>query len=121
MGDLGIPISVLPATTFDSNIILITADEKNLWKNDNTPLLFILYMNDLPLHIHNDIDMFADDSTLHTSSPNIEEIQLSLQTDLNVITTWCTDNKMVINTSKTMLITTHVVPFDVHLTMRLYV
>ena len=88
MGDLGIPISVLPATTFDSNIILITADEKNLWKNDNTPLLFILYMNDLPLHIHNDIDMFADDSTLHTSGPNIEEIQLSLQTDLNVITTW---------------------------------
>ena len=121
MGDLGIPISVFPATTFDSNIILITADEKNLWKNDNTPLLFILYMNDLPLHIHNDIDMFADDSTLHTSGPNIEEIQLSLQTDLNVITTWCTDNKMVINTSKTMLITTHVVPFDVHLTMRLYV
>ena len=72
------------------------------------PLLFILYMNDLPHHIHNDIDMFADDSTLHTSGPNIEEIQLSLQTDLNVITTWCTDNKVVINTSKTMtmLITT---------------
>ena len=72
------------------------------------PLLFIVYMNDLPLHIHNDIDMFADDSTLHTSGANIEEIQLSLQTDLNVITTWCTDNKMVINTSKTktMLITT---------------
>ena len=37
MGDLGIPISVLPATMFDNNIILITADEKNLWKNDNTP------------------------------------------------------------------------------------
>ena len=72
------------------------------------PLLFIVYMNDLPLHIHNDIDMFADDSTLHMSGANIEEIQLSLQTDLNVITTWCTDNKMVINTSKTktMLITT---------------
>ena len=72
------------------------------------PLVFILYMNDLPLHIHNDMDMFADDSTVHTSGPNIEEIQLSLQTDFNVITTWCTDNNMVINTSKTntMLITT---------------
>ena len=35
------------------------------------PLLFIVYMNDLPLHIHNDIDMFADDSTLHTSGANI--------------------------------------------------
>ena len=68
------------------------------------PLLFILYMNDLPLHIRNDIDMFADDSTLHTSGPNIEEIQLSLQTDFNVITTWSTENKMVINTSKTIII-----------------
>ena len=46
-------------------------------------------MNDLPLHIHNDIDMFANDFTLHTSGPNIDEIQLSLQTDLNIITTWC--------------------------------
>ena len=65
-------------------------------------------MNDLPLHIHNDIDMFADDSTLHTSGPIIEEIQLSLQADLNVITTWCTHNRMAINTSntKTMIITT---------------
>ena len=69
------------------------------------PLLFILY---IPLHIHNAIDLFADDSTLHTSCPNIEKIQLRLQTDLNVITTWYTDNKMVINTSmtNTMLITT---------------
>ena len=65
------------------------------------PLLFILYMNDLPLHIHNDINTFADDSTLHTTGPNIEEIQLSLQADLNVKTTWCTHNEMVINTSKT--------------------
>ena len=72
------------------------------------PLLFILCMNDLPLHVHNDIDMFANDSTLHTSGPNIEKIQLSLQTDFNVITTRCTDNTIVINTSKTktMLITT---------------
>ena len=53
--------------------------------------------------------MFTDNSTLHTSGPNIEDIQEeSLQTDLNVITTWCTDDKMVINTSKTntMKITT---------------
>ena len=53
------------------------------------PLFFILYMNELTLHIHNDIDMFANDFTLHTSGPNIDEIQLSLQTDLNIITTWC--------------------------------
>ena len=72
------------------------------------PLLFDEYMNDLPFHIHNGVDMFANDSTLHTSGPNFEEIRLSLQTDFNVITTWCTDNIMVINTSmtNTMIITT---------------
>ena len=34
--------------------------------------------------------------TLHTSGPNIEEIQPRLQPDLNTITTRCTDNNMVI-------------------------
>ena len=72
------------------------------------PLLFILYMNDLPLHIDNNIDMFADDSTLYTSGHNVDEIQRSLQTNLNAVTTWCEDNRMVLNVAKTkcMLITT---------------
>ena len=70
--------------------------------------LFILYMNDLPLHIDNNIDMFADDSTMYTSGHNVDEIQQSLQTNLNAVTTWCEDNRMVINTAKTkcMLTTT---------------
>ena len=72
------------------------------------PLLFILYMNDLPLHIDNNIDMFADDSTLYTSGHNVDDIQHSLQTNLNTVTACCEDNRMVINTAKTkcMLITT---------------
>ena len=48
--------------------------------------LFILYMNDLPLHIDNNIDMFADDSTLYTSGHNVDEIQRSLQNNLNAVT-----------------------------------
>ena len=72
------------------------------------PLLFILYMNDLSLHLDNNIDMFADDSTLYTSGHNVDEIQRSLQTNLNAVTTWCEDNRMVLNVAKTkcMLITT---------------
>ena len=83
-------------------------DNANLWcRSYLTGRTQLTSMNDLPLHIHNHIDMYADDSTLHTSGPNIGEIQLSLQPDLNVITTWCTDNNMVNHTSKanTMLIT----------------
>ena len=34
------------------------------------PLLFLLYINDLPLYIkHCLLDLFADDGTLHTSTP----------------------------------------------------
>ena len=42
------------------------------------------------------------------SGHNVDEIQHSLQTNLNAVTTWCEDNRMVINTPKTkcMLITT---------------
>ena len=65
-------------------------------------------MNNLPLHIDNSIDMFADDSTLYTSCHNDGEIQRSLQNNLNAVTTWCEDNRMVLNVAKTncMLITT---------------
>ena len=36
------------------------------------PLLFILYINDLPLSISNcNTDMYADDSTIHISGRNI--------------------------------------------------
>ena len=67
-----------------------------------------LYGHYLPLHIDNNIDMFADDSTLYTSGHNVDEIQRSLQNNLNAVTTWCEDNRMVLNVAKTkcMLITT---------------
>ena len=39
------------------------------------PLLFILYINDLPMYIQNcQTDMYADDSTIHTSGTNIQEL-----------------------------------------------
>ena len=39
------------------------------------PLLFILFINDLPLHLENsDTDVFADGATLHNSSNEIHNI-----------------------------------------------
>jgi sarcosine oxidase/L-pipecolate oxidase len=56
-------------------------------------LLFILYMNDLPLSISNcNTDMYADDSTIHISEKNISAIQTKVQEDLNRIELWCKDN-----------------------------
>ncbi|XP_061185217.1 uncharacterized protein LOC133193275 [Saccostrea echinata] len=66
------------------------------------PLLFLLYINDLPLHVNRtDIDMFADDATLHTHHKNVEGIENALNFDLCEIENWCSKNQMVLNTNKT--------------------
>lgn len=75
------------------------------------PLLFCLYINDLPLYIKNNnvsCDLFADDGTLHTCSADLSAIQHDLQDSLNDVKEWCIYNKMVINAEKTkcMLFTT---------------
>ena len=47
------------------------------------PLMFLLYINDLPLHIPNtNTAMFADDTTLHTFGKNLTDINNNLQDSL---------------------------------------
>ena len=72
-------------------------------------LLFILFINDLPLNIENgDIDMYADDSTLSVTAKTTSELNTKSNEDMSKITQWCKNNKMVPNVKKTksMLITT---------------
>ena len=74
------------------------------------PLLFLIYINDLPLHVeYSSIDIFADDATLHSSSPDTDIIHDKLTSDLNNIGQWCEENKMKIDEKKTncMLIGTN--------------
>ena len=72
------------------------------------PLFFILFINDLPLHVRSDIDMYADDSSITTTATSVPELNDELNKDLINISTWCKDNRMAANSSKTksMLITT---------------
>ncbi len=42
------------------------------------PLLFITFMNDLPLYILTPLDMYADDSTIHVTGRTIEELEIKL-------------------------------------------
>jgi hypothetical protein len=73
------------------------------------PLLFSLYINDLPLHVtDSSCEMFADDTTLHTKESKIETLTDKLQTTLNQMVTWSDQNHMALNPKKTkcMLITT---------------
>ena len=66
-------------------------------------------MNDLPLHLENQIDMYADDSSIHVCGKSVEEIQENLNIDLQRLHGWSHVNKMAINTDKTksMLITSN--------------
>ena len=73
------------------------------------PVLFCIYINDLPLHIPShsaECHMLADDTTLHTTEKSVVQIQKTLQLCLDRISGLV--NHMLINPVKTksMIITT---------------
>lgn len=66
------------------------------------PLLFIIYINDLPLHLKtSEADLFADDTTLTASGLSTQDLHNKLQTDLDNINLWCKQNAMMLNAQKT--------------------
>ena len=73
------------------------------------PVLFCVYINDLPLHRSNSAEshMLANDTTLHTTGKKTLQIQKTLQLCLDRISVWCNVNHMLINPVKTksMIIT----------------
>ena len=74
------------------------------------PLLFLLFINDLPLSLNDTtccVDLFADDTTIYEEQYDISTLRTSLQKSLNCLNEWCRQNGMVLNTLKTkvMLIT----------------
>ena len=73
-------------------------------KNRHFPLhyiLFLLFMNDLPLFLNYCYsDFFADDATIHTNSKMLKNIEGNLQLDANSAKVWCKQNKMHINFDK---------------------
>ena len=74
------------------------------------PLLFLIYINDLPLNLSSDLTstLFADDASIHTASENISDLNLGLQEGLDNVNDWCLKNSMSIHPDKTkcMIITT---------------
>ena len=66
------------------------------------PILFLLFINDLPLLLkHCQADFFADDATAHTSNQDIETINTELQSDFSIAVSWSKQNKLPINYDKT--------------------
>ena len=68
------------------------------------PILFLLFINDVSLHIQNsNIDIYADYATLTSCSKwnNISSVNNNIQRNLGNIQRWANMNKMVINGEKT--------------------
>ena len=74
------------------------------------PLFFIVFMNDMPMTTRTitNVDMYADDSTISACGKNVEEIEIKLNNDLEEISNWCDENRMVVNVEETkiMIVTT---------------
>lgn len=64
-----------------------------------SPLLFALFINDLPQLINSNILLRADDLKVFTKIKNIGDA-ISMQRDVDTIGNWCTANKPQVNTSK---------------------
>ena len=79
------------------------------------PLLFLLYIADLPRLLQNELVGYADDSTLLCRIPHPRDrssVAASLNDNLAVISDWCSRWDMLVNPSKTrgMLISRTVEP-----------
>ena len=66
------------------------------------PLLFLIFVNDLPL-VSNQVTftLFADDTVLTAHSQDITQTAKTVQLVLNKIAAWCRNNKLTLNASKT--------------------
>ena len=66
------------------------------------PLLFLLYINDLPnCHLLSDVRMYADDTNLTFASKDPEELFSSLTHDLSNLKQWLDSNRLSLNVLKT--------------------
>ena len=65
------------------------------------PLLFLLYVNDLPSSSNFKTTLFADDTLLQLSDCNIKKLEKRVNNELNKINVWLRNNKISLNISKT--------------------
>ena len=65
------------------------------------PLLYIIYMNDLPENLESDTILFADDTTIFGHNTNIDILFNEMTAELVTLIDWFQANKLSLNTTKT--------------------
>ena len=65
------------------------------------PILFLIYVNDLPDNIQSsNWTLFADDTTLYQSGSNLNDLYDNMSSDLNNLNDWFLANKLSLNIKK---------------------
>ena len=66
------------------------------------PLLFTIFMNDLPSVIENcNVNLYTDDTTIYFSSKDPQEVQKVLEAELGTVAHWIKRNQLKMIASKT--------------------
>ena len=68
------------------------------------PLLFLIYINDMPEAIKLLVSLFADDTTLQYAGNNIREIENTINSELEKATEWFIANRLSLHPQKTQFL-----------------
>lgn len=72
------------------------------------PLLFLLYVNDLPNCLNtSDCILYADDTTIFAGDKDLNNLTTLLNKDLSSISAWCHKNALQMNATKTCFMIFH--------------
>ena len=61
------------------------------------PLLFLLYVNDMPQAVNSELLLYADDTCLIYMGKNIQKIEKQLSSDFTSLCEWFIDNKLSVH------------------------
>lgn len=67
------------------------------------PLLFLLYINDLPNSVPHKTILYADDTTLLIKCHKKDSFEFDVNKALTDVTQWMNENELILNTTKTRL------------------
>ena len=84
------------------------------------PLLFLIYINDLPLSTNNMKSiLFADDTTFFTSHKDIHNLSQKMTDELLLVKEWLISNCLILNVNKTyyMIFSTRSIPNNIRISI----